>query len=61
MAKIPRAISSSEIKLGDFIMHVHVLDNGQRVIDAEDMEAFFNQSQELTSEQATELAKALRG
>lgn len=59
---IPKAISSSEIDLGGFIMHVYVLDNGQRVIDADDVEAFFNRPDiSITEEQAGELAKALKG
>ena len=56
----PKVISSAEINLGGFVMHVHMLDNGQRVIDAADFEAFFSQPFVPTDEQMAELAKALR-
>jgi hypothetical protein len=39
--KIPRAISSSILKIGDLELKVYVLEDGSRVIDAEDLEIFF--------------------
>lgn len=59
---IPKVVSSAEINVGGLIMHVHQLDNGQRVIDADDVAAFFRYPDlEVTPDDMAELAKAIRG
>lgn len=63
MSDIPKVVSTGEIDLGGFIMHVHQLDNGQRVIDAEDVEQFFSphNTVEMTPEIAFKLANLVKG
>ena len=61
MADLPKVVSSAEIELGDFVMRVHMLDNGMRVIDAEDMERLFSSEVVINEQQADELAKAIKG
>lgn len=63
MSKIPKVVSTGEINLGGFIMHVHQLDNGQRVIDVEDVEKFFSPDNtvEMTPEIAFKLASLVKG
>lgn len=38
---LPRAIHTAELTLGGCRLRCHVLDNGMRVFDAGDVEAFF--------------------
>lgn len=41
MSAIPQATWSGEINIAGLTLHVHVLDDGRRIIDAADVEAFF--------------------
>jgi hypothetical protein len=43
MSKLPKAIWEGEFNIGGVTLHCSVLDNGQRVIDLADIEAFFCQ------------------
>lgn len=51
---LPKAVYSGEIKLGDTILNVHVLDNGQRIIDQESMERFMEYLSSPDAKQASE-------
>lgn len=42
MDKIPKAIESGELKIGDVVIKTHVLDDGTRIIEADSLEAFFD-------------------
>ncbi len=39
--KIPYAVKSGELKIGDVILKTHVLDDGRRIIEEDSMIAFF--------------------
>ncbi len=41
MSDLPTAIWSGEFQIGSVKLKCHVLDNGQRVIDAESVDEFF--------------------
>lgn len=63
---LPKAVYSGEIKLGDAILNVHVLDDGRRIIDEESMERFFEYLSSPNAKQASEedlanLGKFIRG
>lgn len=60
MSKLPKSIATSEIDLGGFIMRVHQLDNGQRVINSDDIERFFLGEFELNPENAIKLAQLIK-
>jgi hypothetical protein len=66
MTRIPKSIASSEIQLFGVTLHCHVLDNGQRIIDAADIEKLFEAmeidgSREAQSEAMEALARFCRG
>lgn len=59
---LPRAISEGTLTIGGMSLRVINLDNGQRVIDADDAEAFFaalHDGMDLSDDDAAALAKAL--
>lgn len=66
MSDIPRSVAESEIVLLGVTLHCHVLDNGQRIIDSEDVARLF-EAMEITdspgakSEAMDALARFCRG
>lgn len=62
---IPQAIASDTLRIMGLDLTVHVLDNGQRVIDADDLARFFDAlgdaTEPFTEEDAVRLAKAIKG
>ena len=52
--KLPKATNSGEIKLGDIVLKVYVLDDGRRVIDEESVNKFFEYLSNPNSKQASE-------
>lgn len=61
----PKSIAQGVINLGGFKLRTHVLDNGQRVIEADDMERFFKLLEtgeiNISEADATEFAKFMHG
>lgn len=41
MSEIPRSIGQGEFTIFGVTLHCHVLDNGQRIIEAQDIERLF--------------------
>jgi hypothetical protein len=37
--ELPKTVASSEFRIFGVLLHCHVLDNGQRIIEADDMRA----------------------
>ena len=61
MKELPKVISTGKIKIGNMELRVHNLDDGRRVIEAEDMaKLFMGDIGKVTDEQAKELAKAIK-
>lgn len=61
-AEMPRAVSGSTVQIAGHRLRVYQLDNGQRIINADDFVAFmaaFESGLILTQEQADELAAHL--
>lgn len=63
---IPKSIAESEIVLFGVTLHCHVLDNGERIIDQEDVDRLFEaleitDSREAKSEAMETLARFCRG
>ena len=52
--KLPKATNSGEIKFGDIVLKVYVLDDGRRVIDEESVNKFFEYLSNPNSKQASE-------
>lgn len=66
MEHLPTAVSSSEITLFGVTLHCHVLDDGQRIIEAEDVSRLFAAMENTEREQAQiegleEFARFCRG
>lgn len=40
MSKIPKSIKTEMVEFLGYELHFHVLDNGKRIIEAEDVEGF---------------------
>ena len=63
--KLPKAISSGVMNLGGIPLKVYVLDNGDRVIDADDAKRFFKLLEtgeaEITKGDAESFAKFIHG
>ena len=63
--QLPKAIASSTMRILGVDLTVHVLDNGERVIDAGDIERLFeamgDSDTPLTEDEAVALAKSIRG
>lgn len=56
--KLPEAISESVLNIGGCQLRVYVLDNGQRIINADDLENFFCNGEIIEGDSGvTELAK----
>lgn len=63
---LPVAIKSVELKVGNIILVGHVLSNGQRIFEADSMEAFFDYmaspgSPVITEEEAFKIARFVKG
>lgn len=58
---IPRAIWSGSFQIGGVEVHCHVLENGQRVIDADSLKALFGGDADLTSGDTASFAAWCRG
>lgn len=64
MSNLPRAIASNTLRIGNLDLTVHVLDNGQRVIDAESFQRFMDAiagDVPLTEDDILALAKLVKG
>jgi hypothetical protein len=65
VSNIPKSIAQGVFNLGGMKLRTHVLDNGQRVIDANDMEKFFelmmNGEVAITEADAMEFARFMHG
>ena len=63
--KIPQAIATATVRIMGVDLTVHVLDNGQRVIDGDDLARFFDalgdSTEPFTEDDAVRLAKVIRG
>ena len=63
--RIPTAIHSSTLTIWGVELHVHVLDDGRRIIEAEDVRRLFAKWSEpgvvVTQEEADALARAIKG
>ena len=60
----PVSVWQGELNLLGVTLHVHVLDNGQRIIEAEDMRAFMEamaSGGEVDQNEVTAFARWLRG
>lgn len=61
---IPKSVSQGQLDLGDFIIHFHVLDNGRKVVEADDVEEFtrrlFNGTLNLTRDQMLEIGEFIK-
>lgn len=63
-APLPVSAWQGELTLAGVTLHVHVLGDGQRVIEAADVEAFFaalENGAELTGDEAAAFARWQRG
>jgi UDP-N-acetyl-D-mannosaminuronate dehydrogenase len=64
MADLPKSVASNIIHIAGLPLRCYVLDNGMRVIDADDAERFFKMLEtgeaEITAEQADELARFIK-
>jgi hypothetical protein len=64
---LPRVISSAEFTILGVVLHCHVLSDGQRIIDADDVDKLFSAgagrppSLSLDDEQARKFAEWRRG
>lgn len=61
--ELPKAIASSELEICGVTLRCHVLDNGQRVIEQDGVEALFAafaEGRSPTDEEAMELARVVR-
>lgn len=61
---IPQAIASNTLRIGGLELTVHVLDNGQRVIDMESFERFIDAlhgGPPWTEDEVIALAKVIKG
>lgn len=59
---IPKAVWSGEFKIGTHVLRCHVLEDGRRIIDADDLNAFFmGGSVTLNHEDIVEFAKWSKG
>lgn len=58
---IPKSIAQSEIVLFGVTLHLHVLDNGQQIIDSNDMARLFEAMEIGDSEAMDVLARFCRG
>lgn len=65
MKKLPRVVETAYIELGAFgVLAVHILDNGQKVIDQEQMAAFMDYlagGGDLTKQVVDEILKTIEG
>ena len=64
MSNLPQVVHSGTVNIGGFELTVHVLDNGQRVIDAECLNSFFEFLEDdvpVTEEDWLALAKLIKG
>lgn len=63
MTELPHAVWEGTFTLGGFTIRCSVLDDGRRVINAEDLDAFFmgDYAEALTDAEAQEFAKWSRG
>ena len=62
--RIPTAVKSGELKIGDVVLKTHVLNDGQRIIEEESMIAFFEylaSGGSLTGEDAKNVARFVKG
>ncbi len=63
--QLPKAIASSTLRILGVNLTVHVLDNGERVIDAGDIKRLFEAMGDLdtpmTEDEAVAIAKVVRG
>ncbi len=61
---IPKSIMQGELKIGNFILKTHVLDDGRRIIEEESLIEFFAylaNGGRVTTEDGEGLAKFIRG
>lgn len=62
-AALPKSIGEAELKIGNVTLRFHVLDNGQRIIEAESFHAFMAAMEDgsvvLSEEDSMKLAKAV--
>ncbi len=62
--KIPHAIMSGELTIGDFVLKTHVLDDGTRIFEEESVIGFFEWLENggmLTKEDAEKIAGFVHG
>lgn len=63
MTDIPQSISTATMRIGSVELVVHQLDNGQRIIEADSMNALFAAMEdgtlEISPDDAMELAKVV--
>lgn len=58
---IPEAVWSGEFKMGDVTVRCYVLDNGQRIINADDLEALFSGGPVIDHDEIIDLARWCKG
>lgn len=64
LTELPQAIAQSEMQIGGIAMRVYNLDDGRRIIDADDVHAFFQALEAGLTPDADEMiafAQVLRG
>lgn len=63
MSEMPKAVLTSKLQIGSAELVVHVLDNGERVVDADSFEGFLEYLADggpMTQEDAEKIAQLMR-
>jgi hypothetical protein len=59
--ELPKSVWSGTFMIGDLAMRCHVLEDGQRIIEAESMQRFFERFSEFEPEELIEFVRWSRG